>query len=130
MRKLLNTLVWVTLGLIFIVFAVANRHLVTVSLDPFNSSDPSLGFTLPLFGVIIAFTMAGVLAGGSATWLRQRRWRRAARQQEAEARQLRAQLAEQRGGTMMPERREPLRLAVPPAAGFGDSRRDKQSAAL
>jgi len=39
MRKFLSTLVVVLLGLIFIVFAVANRHLVTVSFDPFNSSN-------------------------------------------------------------------------------------------
>jgi hypothetical protein len=41
---------------------VANRHLVTVSLDLFTN--PSVGFTLPLFVVIIAVAIAGV-AGGS-----------------------------------------------------------------
>ena len=78
MRKFLNALILVPLGLIFIAFAVANRHLVTVSFDPFNSHDPSLGFTLPLFVVIIAVAMLGVVAGGAATWFRQRHWRRAA----------------------------------------------------
>ena len=34
------------------VFAVANRHFVTVSFDPFNSRDPSVGVTMPLFAVI------------------------------------------------------------------------------
>src|SRR5260370_1312526 len=48
MRKFFTALVLVPLGLIFIVFAVANRHLVTVSFDPFNSSHPSAGVTLPL----------------------------------------------------------------------------------
>ena len=33
MRKFLSALVLVPLGLFFIVFAVANRHLVTVSFD-------------------------------------------------------------------------------------------------
>ena len=84
MRKFLNAVILIPLGLIFIVFAVANRHLVTVSFDPFNSSDPSLGFTLPLFVVIVAVAMLGVVAGGAATWLRQRHWRRAARQHEAD----------------------------------------------
>ena len=41
MRKFFTALVLIPLGLIFVVFAVANRHLVTVSFDPFNSSDPS-----------------------------------------------------------------------------------------
>lgn len=34
MRKFLTALVVIPLGLIFIVFAVANRYLVTVSFDP------------------------------------------------------------------------------------------------
>ena len=59
MRKFLTALVLIPLGLIFIVFAVANRHLVTVSFDPFNSSNPSVGVTLPLFVVIIAVAIAG-----------------------------------------------------------------------
>jgi uncharacterized integral membrane protein len=83
MRKFLTGLVLIPLGLIFIVFAVANRHLVTVSFDPFNSSNPAIAFTLPLFVVIILVAILGVVAGGSATWLRQRHWRRAARRHEA-----------------------------------------------
>jgi uncharacterized integral membrane protein len=126
-RKFLTILLWVPLGLLFIVFAVANRHLVTVSLDPFDSKDPSLGFTLPLFVVIIAFAMLGVLAGGSATWFRQGRWRRAARQHEADARQLRGQLADLRVDAIVPARRDRERLAGPlPDAG----KRDKQGATL
>src|SRR5471030_2445018 len=96
MRKFFTGLVLIPLGLVFIVFAVANLHLVTVSFDPFNSSDPSVSIRLPLFVVIIAVAIAGVVAGGSATWFRQRHWRRAARQHEADARLARAQLAEQR----------------------------------
>jgi len=65
MRKFLNAVILIPLGLIFIAFAVANRHAVTVSFDPFNSHDPSLGFTLPLFVVIIAVAVLGVVAGGA-----------------------------------------------------------------
>src|SRR5260370_29608134 len=67
MRKFLTGLVLIPLGLIFIVFAVANRHPVTVSFDPFNSTDPSLGVRLPLFVVIIAVAILGVVAGATAT---------------------------------------------------------------
>ncbi|MGZ5871817.1 MAG: lipopolysaccharide assembly protein LapA domain-containing protein [Bradyrhizobium sp.] len=130
MRKFFTALVLIPLGLILVVFAVANRHLVTVSFDPFNSSDPSVGFTLPLFVVIIAVAMLGVLAGGSATWFRQRHWRRAARRHEADARQMRAQLADMRAGAPMPQRYDPQRLAAPPHGGYGASGRDKQGATL
>jgi uncharacterized integral membrane protein len=131
MRKFLSALVWIPLGLIFIVFAVANRHLVTVSFDPFNSSNPSVGVTLPLFVVIIAVAIAGVVAGGSATWLRQRHWRRAARQYEADARQARAQLADLRGGVAPPLRYDLQRLPGPSQGGrYGAGGRDKQGATL
>jgi uncharacterized integral membrane protein len=86
MRKFFTGLVLIPLGVIFVVFAVANRHPVTVSFDPFNSTDPSLGVRLPLFVVIIAVAILGVVAGGTATWFRQRHWRRAPRRPEAQAR--------------------------------------------
>ena len=136
MRKFLTGLVLIPLGLVFVVFAVANRHWVTVSFDPFNSRDPSAAVTLPLFVVIIAVAIAGVVAGGSATWFRQRHWRRAARQHEADARQLRAQLAELRGaamspGAMSPSRYDPQRLPAPSQVGvYGAAGRDKQGATL
>ena len=86
MRKFFTAVVVIPLGLIFIIFAVANRHWVTVSFDPFNSVTPTVAVTLPLFVVIIASAILGVIAGGMATWFKQGRWRRAARQHEADAR--------------------------------------------
>ena len=131
MRKFFTALVLIPLGLIFVVFAVANRHMVTVSFDPFNSSDPSVGFRLPLFVLIIGVAIAGVVAGGSATWFRQRHWRRAARQHEADARQARAQLADLRAGAMTSSRYDPQRLAAPwLGGGYGATGRDKQGATL
>jgi uncharacterized integral membrane protein len=97
LRKLINAVVLLPLAIIFIVFAVANRHVVTLSFDPFDSSDTELGVSLPLFVIIVAFSMLGVVAGGIATWFGQRRWRRAARLHETEARKARAQLADLRG---------------------------------
>ena len=114
MRKFLTGVVLIPLGLIFIDFAVANRHLVTVSFDPFGSGDTAFDLPpVPLFAIIIAAIIVGVVAGGSATWFRQRRWRRAARQHEADARQVRVRLAELRAGAMTPSRYEPQRLPAP-----------------
>ena len=128
MRKFLNVVVWFPLGVIFVIFAVANRHLVTVSFDPFNSSDPSLGLTLPLFVVVIAVAMLGVLVGGSATWIRQRHWRRAARQHEADARQARAELADLRPASTPTHRQYTQPLAAPGQGWAGE--RDKRGATL
>jgi uncharacterized integral membrane protein len=130
MRKFLTAMVLIPLGLIFVVFAVANRHFVTVSFDPFNSTDPSIAVSLPLFVVIIAVAIAGVAAGGIATWFRQRRWRRAARQHEADARAARAQLADLRAGAAA-SRYDQQRLPAPSQGGFyGPGGRDKQGATL
>jgi uncharacterized integral membrane protein len=130
MRKFFTAVVLIPLGLIFVVFLVANRHPVTVSFDPFISSDPSLSVTRPLFVVIIAVAILGVAAGGTATWFRQRHWRRAARRHEADAQAMRAQLADLRAGTA-PSRYDPQRLPGPAqGAGSGASGRDKQGATL
>jgi uncharacterized integral membrane protein len=125
-RKFLNIVVWLPLGLIFVVFAVANRHLVTVSFDPFNSHDSSLGVTLPLFAVIIVVAILGVTAGGAATWFRQRHWRRAARRHEADARRARAKLSGLRATAAAGRLQHPTPLAGPGVSGG----RDKQGATL
>ena len=127
MRKFFTALVVIPLGLIFIVFAVANRHFVTVSFDPFNSVDPAVAVTLPLFVVIITVAILGVAAGGMATWFRQRRWRRAARQHEADARRARAEAADLRAASVIDQQR----LPAPAQYGFyGAAGRDKQGATL
>jgi uncharacterized integral membrane protein len=131
MRKFFTALIVIPLGLLFVVFAVANRHLVTVSFDPFNSRDPSVGATMPLFVVIIGVAILGVVAGGTATWFRQRHWRQAARRHEADAKQAREQLAELRAGTTASRADQHRLLALPPqGAGVGAAGRDKHGATL
>ena len=129
MRKFFSTVTVLFLGLVFVIFAVANRHFVTVSFDPFNSADPAVAVSLPLFIVMIAVAMLGVLAGGMMTWFRQGRWRRAARQHEAEARQLGAQLADLRAATT-PQRGMVPFPALSQGSGYGATGRDKQIATL
>ena len=130
MRKFFTALVVIPLGLIFIVFAVANRHFVTVSFDPFNSTDPVIYVRSPLFVVIIVVAILGVVAGGMATWFRQRHWRRAARQYEADARRARAEAADLRAAAAVSRLDQP-RLPAPSQCGFyGSTGRDKQGATL
>ncbi|MGP9813291.1 lipopolysaccharide assembly protein LapA domain-containing protein [Rhodopseudomonas sp. NSM] len=128
MQKFLTALVLIPLGLIFIVFAVANRHLVTVSFDPLDVSDPIGTVQMPLFVLIIGVAILGVIAGGIATWFRQRHWRRAARRHQAEAIEARAELANLRASIVTPAQSEPKRLLLEQGSATG--RRDKASAAL
>ncbi len=87
-RKIVTAIVVVPLAAVIIAFAVANRQTVTVSFDPFSSTSPAYAATLPLFVVILVVLILGVLVGGVAAWLRQGKWRRAARRLDGEVRAL------------------------------------------
>lgn len=130
MRKFLTALVVVPVAIVFIVFAVANRHLVTVSFDPFNSADPSIGATLPLFVVLIIVAILGVFAGGIATWIRQRHWRRSARQHEADAKRARGELADLRAEMATTRAATERPVLGLPAPGYAAGERDKAGATL
>jgi uncharacterized integral membrane protein len=83
-RKIIAAVILVPLAVVIIAFAVANRQIVTVSLDPFSTEHPAASLTLPLFALVIVLLVLGVLIGGIAAWLRQSKWRRTARRLERE----------------------------------------------
>ena len=83
LRTLLTVVVLVPLGFLILLFAVANRQWISVSLDPFSAQEPALAVSLPVFFVVLLAVMAGVMIGGTATWLSQAKWRRAARRHQA-----------------------------------------------
>jgi uncharacterized integral membrane protein len=114
LRKIFNGLVLLPLAIVFVTFAVANRHMVRVSFDPFNTADPALSLNMPLFVLILLAAIAGVAVGGSATWFRQRRWRRAARRHEADARDARSQLDDRKGMRFTSPLRSSNALLRPP----------------
>ncbi len=92
MVRFLKLVLIAPFAVLFLIFAFANRHIVTVSFDPFESGDiPAFAINAPLFVVIIVAIMIGVVAGGAATWLAQGKHRRAARQNRAEADKWRAE---------------------------------------
>jgi len=88
-RKIASVLIAVPVAVLIVLFAVANRQWVGVSLDPFASDLPALAVTLPFYLVILLALIAGVVVGGVATWFGQARWRRATRRQQAELGHLR-----------------------------------------
>jgi uncharacterized integral membrane protein len=108
-RKIVTTIIVVPLATLIIAFAVANRQLVTVSFDPLNSTNPAYAVPLPLFILIFVLVILGVVVGGVAAWLRQSKWRRAARKLDDENRQLLQELAtiRNRFGTEAQAKAEP-----------------------
>jgi uncharacterized integral membrane protein len=97
LRKIVAALILGPLAIIIIAFAVANRQIVTVSLDPFSTDQPAAALTLPLFGLVIVLLIVGVVIGGVAAWLRQSKWRRTARQLEREVGDLRGEVESLKG---------------------------------
>lgn len=96
MRKFISALILIPFAVVLTVFAVANRQLVTLSFDPFNSAEPALSVRMPLFVLMIVVAVLGVVAGGLATWFRQRHWRKSARHSAAELAKLRTGQATER----------------------------------
>jgi uncharacterized integral membrane protein len=96
MRKFIAAVILIPLAILMVMFAVANRGSIPISLDPFSSSAPALTVHLPLFLLLLIVLIIGVLAGGIAAWLRQSKWRRAARRLDRELRTARAEAEDAR----------------------------------
>ena len=62
-----------------VALAVANRTPVVVGFDPFNREAPLLAVQAPLFLVMFACVLTGILLGGLVTWLAGAPQRRQAR---------------------------------------------------
>src|SRR5215475_2271688 len=85
-RRIVTALILLPLAIVVISIAVANRQSVVVSFDPFDQAHPAFTRALPLYLLMLMLLIGGVVVGGSAAWLRQGKWRRAARHAEAQAR--------------------------------------------
>jgi hypothetical protein len=105
-KRITGWLVLVPLCVVLIVFALANRQLVVVNFNPFAAAEAltAPGFGVPLFLVVYAILLIGVLLGGVAAWLAQGRVRRERRAWRREAEHLTREL-------------DTLRKSPPPHAG-------------
>jgi uncharacterized integral membrane protein len=89
MRRFLTLFVMLPVAVIVILLSVANRQAVTFSLDPIRGDAGGWVFQAPLFAMLFAAAILGILVGGVATWIGQARWRHAARAERANADRLR-----------------------------------------
>ncbi|MBV8110346.1 MAG: DUF1049 domain-containing protein [Hyphomicrobiales bacterium] len=123
-RRVVTALILLPLAIVVISVAVANRHSVVVSFDPFDQAHPALTRALPLYLLMLMLLIGGVVVGGIAAWLRQGKWRRAARRADAQTRELRAEVdrLKRRLGTSVlaahgtPGEAAPRLMIPPPAA--------------
>lgn len=77
--------------------AIANRQPVTVSFNPFDSSDQDLAVTVPLYVAGFTVLIAGVVLGGFAAWLKQGKHRKTGSRLAAEVVTIRTELAHLKG---------------------------------
>ncbi len=97
-NKIVGWLVLVPLCGLLVIFALANRQLVAVNLNPFMApaQADAAGYGIPLFVVLYVVLLIGVLLGGTATWFAQGRHRRRERHWRREAQMLSNELEAQR----------------------------------
>ncbi|GGE21721.1 hypothetical protein GCM10011390_46350 [Aureimonas endophytica] len=102
------------LAVLIVIFCVANRAPVTISLDPLGTL-PQFVYDVPLFLVIMAALIVGVVLGGIGTWLTQGHYRRSAwrRKHEMERLKREAEDAKER----LRQEREIRSPALPAASG-------------
>ena len=96
MRRFLTIFILIPVAVIVVVLSVANRGTVPFSLDPIGAGTTGWTISAPLFVFLFAALAVGVLIGGVAAWIRQGRWRKAARAERTTADRLRREVGELR----------------------------------
>jgi uncharacterized integral membrane protein len=84
-KKIINLLILLPLGIVLIIFCVANRQSVTLALNPFRPEDQVLSLNAPLFVLLFVALIVGMVVGAAVTWFNQGKHRRRARSQSREA---------------------------------------------
>lgn len=112
MKKWFFRLIWIPVLIFAVLFLVANRQLVAISLDPFNASAPSVTtMAAPLWMWLITMVFLGFTLGAVAMWISARPKRAKARAEHRELKSLRRALTEER------RRREEAERALPDSEG-------------
>ncbi len=97
----MKTRIWLLLLpliVLFVAFAIANRHIVTLSLDP-----TPISIRAPLYSFVLAGIFVGLLVGGLIAWLRAGRWRRQLRDEQRSVRRLESELRQAENAANKPE---------------------------
>lgn len=109
LKRILTLLLAFPAAALLVTLAVANRHSVTMALDPFNPDAPVVSLSLPFYAYLFGAVILGVLLGGMATWVSQARYRKQARHRGVEARRWQSEaerLVRERDATVAARGRE------------------------
>lgn len=92
-KRIVSLIVFIPLGIVLVVLAVANRQSVTLALNPFEPDDSVLSVSAPFFIFLFIAALFGMAVGSIVTWWNQGRHRRRARVEAREAVKWQAQHA-------------------------------------
>lgn len=85
LKRIVSLLIAFPLGAVLVAIAVSNRQPVSLILDPFRPENPALSIEFPFYAYLLGALLVGVIIGGLAAWMGQRRWRQTARAQRQRA---------------------------------------------
>lgn len=86
LKRIVSWLVLLPLALLLVIFAMANRQSVVINFDPLSQTAPLVPpLSLPMFVVIYALLLVGIVLGGIAVWATQGKHRKAKRAYKREA---------------------------------------------
>ncbi len=106
MKKWLSRLIWIPVFVVAVLFLVANRQMVALSLDPFSAAAPAMATpAFPLWLWLMAMLFIGLGAGAMGMWFSGRPKRSRARTEHRELKRLRAELADTTARLEAAERR-------------------------
>ncbi len=85
LTKLLKIIILVPVVIMLVVMSVANRHVVSLSFNPFQPEDTTLSLSGPFFLFLFAALILGMFIGSISTWVSQGKHRKKARDEAFEA---------------------------------------------
>ena len=95
LKRLIAVLVLAPVAIVLIALAVSNRTPTRFTIDPFNPGNPVLTMELPLFIWLFAALGVGMIIGSVATWFKQGRYRKSARENIRKVEELKEKKAAQ-----------------------------------
>lgn len=110
MRRVINFLIGIPIVVIAVALAVANRRPIPLSFDPFSPNNPALTVEVPLYAVIFASVIIGVVLGSIVTWMGHARHRKEARWARRHKEREAIRMADERARAIA---RNPLSLPSP-----------------
>lgn len=92
MRKFLTTIFLGLLGVLLVVFFVANRQVVKISIDPINIEQPAMFVELPMWSALAVTLFIGYGLGLVGMWMSNSNLRQRAKLRKAEIKRLKTEL--------------------------------------